>query len=84
MVHDEIDTENLNFSDTIRTIRDHIGLRQYKVAKLLDITVNRLSRLETGFFRDIPLEQEIEKLAYFYEIPFEVLKAKALSQNVDL
>lgn len=66
-----------SFHDYIREARDRIGLKQYRAAEHCGITLGRLRNLESGYYRQMPSDEEIRRFAELYEIPFEVLYKKA-------
>lgn len=69
--------DSMTFSQLIRETRDRLGLMQYRCAEFMNMHLNRLKNLETGYFRNMPSAMEIESLSRFYEIPLDILKAKA-------
>lgn len=69
--------EEKTFCGLIRETRDALGLRQYKVAEMIRMPIQRLKNLETGYFRVMPQDDEINRLSAFYELPESILKKKA-------
>lgn len=72
------DTQDMPFNDLIREHRDRLGLMQYRAAEHLGMKLNRLRNLETGYFRDMPRDAELDALAMVYEIERKVLEKKAI------
>lgn len=69
--------ESKNFSETIRELRNAIGLKLYKAAELIGIAPSRLKNLETGYFRIMPKEIELNIIAKLYDIEVGTVKLKA-------
>ena len=67
----------LPFHEILRQSRDRLGLLQYRTAEFLGMRINRLKNLESGFFRAMPLEEEFEAIAEFFELPRGLLEDKA-------
>jgi len=70
--------EEKDFAQAIRDARDAIGLKQYRAAEFIGITCGRLKNLETGYFRDMPTQSEIQGLARLYDLNQNTLEKKAL------
>ena len=60
--------ESKDFSEMIRELRNAIGLKLYKAAELIGIAPARLKNLETGYFRIMPKEIELNVIAQLYDI----------------
>lgn len=69
--------DNLSFSEILRESRDRTGLIQYRLARFLDIGINRLKNLETGHFRAMPTWVEIESICKFFDLPRDIIHKKA-------
>jgi transcriptional regulator with XRE-family HTH domain len=66
-----------SFPDLIRAARDRTGLKQYRAAEFIGISLSRLRNLEGGFFRDMPRSSEIERLSTMFDLPYEDLEGRA-------
>ena len=73
-------TQQLEFSAMLRVYREHLGLMQYRAAEHMGMTLNRLRNLETGAFRDMPKDHEIDAIAKVYGIDKKYLEHKAVDQ----
>ncbi len=71
-----------DFSRILRDSRDAIGLKLYRAAEFMGVAPSRLKNLETGYFRVMPTEAEIEAISDLYEIPIQVVQQKAKSHVV--
>ncbi|MDQ5981857.1 MAG: helix-turn-helix domain-containing protein [Candidatus Rhabdochlamydia sp.] len=69
--------ESKDFSEMIRELRNAIGLKLYKAAELIGIAPARLKNLETGYFRIMPKEIELNVIAQLYDIEVGTVKSKA-------
>lgn len=69
--------ESKDFSEMIRELRNAIGLKLYKAAELIGIAPSRLKNLETGYFRIMPKEIELNVIAQLYDIEVGTVKFKA-------
>jgi|GEM_PF-3388462 len=69
--------QEASFHDYIREARDRIGLKQYRAAEHCGITLGRLRNLESGYYRQMPGEEELRRFAELYELPYDVLYEKA-------
>ena len=69
--------ESKDFSEMIRELRNAIGLKLYKEAELIGIGPARLKNLETGYFRIMPKEIELNVIAQLYDIEVGTVKSKA-------
>lgn len=69
--------ESKDFSEMIRELRNAIGLKLYRAAELIGIAPSRLKNLETGYFRIMPREIELNIIAQLYNIEVETVKSKA-------
>jgi transcriptional regulator with XRE-family HTH domain len=78
-IMDDIRSEmkELSFHEILRQSRDGMGLMQYRTAEFLGMRNSRLKNLETGFFRSMPLDQELDAISDFFELPREMLEDKA-------
>jgi len=72
-----LEMETMEFPQILRQSRDRIGLMQYRAAEFLGMRLNRLKNLETGYFRQMPREEELNAISEFYEIPLPLLTEKA-------
>ena len=66
--------ESKDFSEMIRELRNAIGLKLYKAAELIGIAPARLKNLETGYFRIMPKEIELNVITQLYEIKVRTVK----------
>lgn len=71
------DMDNMTFGDVIREARERMGIRQYKAAEFMNLTMGRLKRLETNFFRSMPQADELRNVCEFYELPLQEMIKKA-------
>lgn len=71
------DTKKESFSGIIRECRDRIGIKQYRMAEFLGITLNRLRNLESGYYRAMPKDEEIKAFADILEFDYEILRERA-------
>jgi transcriptional regulator with XRE-family HTH domain len=74
-VYEELD--KFEFGEMLRVAREAVGLKLYRVSEFLGISPARLKNLETGYFRTMPVEAEIEAIAKLYDIKYSVVKQKA-------
>lgn len=70
-------SEELSFSDLIRKSRDALGIKQYRAAEFIGISQQRLQNLETGYYRDLPSDNELTGLSKVYNIDIQLLGDKA-------
>lgn len=66
-----------SFSKLILACRDALGMKQYRAAEFIGISQQRLARLETGFYRDLPSPNEFEGLTRLYNLDKNLLEEKA-------
>jgi transcriptional regulator with XRE-family HTH domain len=71
------DIEQLKFSELLLRCRDKLGLKQYRAGEFAKMSQQRLKNLETGYFRDMPTQDEIKCLASLYDLPYASLVVKA-------
>lgn len=69
--------EVLSFSELIRQSRDALGIKQYRAAEFVGISQQRLQNLETGYYRDLPSQNELTGLSEVFNIDFDILESKA-------
>lgn len=69
--------EDLDFSQIVRECREAIGLKQYRTAEFVGVSQTRLKNLETGYFRDMPMQGELLGFARLYDLPINLLEKKA-------
>ena len=69
--------EKKDFSSLIRDARDAIGVKLYRAAEFIGVAAARLKNLETGYFRVMPTEAELNALAQLYDLKISTLKSKA-------
>lgn len=77
------ETRGKSFSDTLRHARDRLGMMQYRAADFTGININRFKNLETAYFRSVPTDEELKKLADFYGMNYDDLREKAERQIKD-
>lgn len=71
------ETREGSFSDMIRECRDRIGIKQYRMAEFVGISLNRLRNLESAYYRAMPKDEEIKAFADILELDFELLRQRA-------
>lgn len=71
------DLSRKDFSSLLRDARDAIGLKLYRAAEFMGVAPARLKNLETGYFRVMPTEAEINAIAQLYDIKAITVKEKA-------
>ena len=71
--------EEADFATLIRDSRDAIGMKQYRAAEFIGIPCGRLKNLETGYFRDMPTQDEIMAISRLYDLKPNMLESKAKS-----
>lgn len=69
--------EEKSFSETIKEARDTIGLMKYRAAEHAGLLHARLRNLETGYFRELPRDEELRGLCRLYGFDFDYLLKKA-------
>ena|SRR6185436_16281984 len=74
-IYDELN--NKDFSSFLREARDAIGLKLYRAAEFIGVAPARLKNLETGYFRVMPTEAELNAIAQLYDVKVTAVKAKA-------
>ena len=67
----------LDFSTLISQSREAVGLKLYRAAEFMGIAPARLKNLETGYFRVMPTEAELNAIAQLYDFQMGVVKVKA-------
>jgi len=70
------------FHDYIREARDRIGMKQYRAAEFVGITLGRLRNMESGYFRNMPEAQELKGFAKVFDLDYDILREKA-EEHVD-
>lgn len=71
----------LSFPDLLYLVREAIGIRQFKVAEHLGISLHKYRILEEGDFRKQPDEQILIRLSDIYGIPLKLL-CKKLEEHI--
>lgn len=71
------DLNSKDFSSLLRDARDAIGLKLYRAAEFIGVAPARLKNLETGYFRVMPTEAELNAIAHLYDIKVSTVKLKA-------
>jgi len=69
--------DEMTFHHAIYEARERIGLRLYRAAELSGMPMGRLKRLETGMYRSLPHDEELEGLHKLYGLPLETMREKA-------
>lgn len=69
--------DKLDFAELIRSAREAVGLKGYKAAEFMGISPARLKNLETGYFRVMPTEAELNAIAQLYDLKLSTIKVKA-------
>ena len=69
--------ENFSFVEALREIRGRLGITQLHLSRLLNISHMRIKNLETGYFRLIPSDRELDVICHFYGLPKSIMKEKA-------
>ena len=69
--------EDKDFGRMMREARDALGLKLYRVSEFLGILPARLKNLETGYFRAMPPEAELQAISKLYDIKYSIVKDKA-------
>jgi hypothetical protein len=67
----------LDFCKLLGLSREYIGLKLYRAAEFMGIAPARLKNLETGYFRIMPTEAELNAIAQLYDLPYGTVKRKA-------
>ena len=65
------------FPELLRDLRDALGLKLYKAAEFIGIAPARLKNLETGYFRIMPSDIELNAISQLYDLKISTLKTKA-------
>lgn len=74
-VHSQID--ELSFSELIRQCRDVLGIKQYRAGEFMGINHQRLNNLETGYFRNVPTQDELNGIGNLFDLEVSMLESKA-------
>lgn len=75
--------ERFEFGEMLRVSREAIGLKQFKASEFLGIAPARLKNLETGYFRSMPSEAELQAIARLYDIQYGIVHEKAAAHVAD-
>ena len=68
------------FGEMIRTLRKQQKLPLRVVASAIEIDSTLLSKIERG--ERLPTEKQIEKLAQYFNIPLDDLRARAIADKI--
>jgi transcriptional regulator with XRE-family HTH domain len=71
--------DRFDFGEMLRVSREAIGLKQFKASEFLGIAPARLKNLETGYFRSMPSEAEMQAISRLYDIQYGIVHEKAKS-----
>lgn len=73
----KIKMDDMEFGEVILEARERIGMRQYRAAEMMGMTIGRLKRLETGFFKAMPSATEIREICELFGLPKDKMIEKA-------
>ncbi|MBN1995639.1 MAG: helix-turn-helix transcriptional regulator [Anaerolineae bacterium] len=71
---------NKSLGKTIRALRQQRGEPLRIVAAAIEVDSSLLSKIEHG--ERLPTEQQLEKIATYFEIPLEGLTARAIAEKI--
>ena len=73
-IHDNL--ESYSICKLMKTCRKALGMKQSRVAQLAGLRLERVKRIEKGFFFVMMKEHEIQGIAELFGLPFDELKKK--------
>lgn len=75
-IHENLDSYNL--CKLVKACRKALGMKQGRVAQLSGLRVERVNKMEKGFFFVMMKDKEIRGIADLYGLPFAELKKKMI------
>ena len=68
--------ERMEFFEILTQCRLVLGLKQYKIAEITNLSLNMLKRLEMGIFTKCPSDKTLKMFCKLYGLDFKNLKDK--------
>jgi len=65
-VKQQFENGEIDFHTAIYEARERMGIKMYRAAEHIGVTMHRLQRLESGMFRAMPLDRELEGINKLY------------------
>jgi len=75
-IHDNLDSYDI--CKLLKACRKALGIKQGRAAQLSGLRVERVNKMERGFFFVMMKDKEIQGIAELYGLPFAELKKKMI------